>query len=133
MDHFLIDGGGWPILFVLRNRQAVPAQDKGEWSQEMTGPRHVSRSGAVLKDGTRIIVSTVFLGVAFDYRGSDPLLFETMIFGGEFDQRCTRYTTWEEAENGHLEIVARLVDLLGGAPVFLPEPVPALLEGGGDA
>lgn len=49
-----------------------------------------------------ITVSTVFLGL--DHRFSDdgpPILFETMIFGGEHDQYQERYCTWDEAMEGH--------------------------------
>ena len=44
-------------------------------------------------------VSTVFLGM--DYGMDFPLLFETMIFGRENDDDPWRYSTWEEAEEGH--------------------------------
>lgn len=49
-------------------------------------------------------VSTVFLGLdhSFDYsHGHIPILFETMIFGGEHDLYQERYATWAEAEAGH--------------------------------
>ena len=44
-------------------------------------------------------VSTVFLGM--DYGMDFPLLFETMIFGRENNDDPWRYSTWEEAEEGH--------------------------------
>jgi hypothetical protein len=47
-----------------------------------------------------VVVSTVFLGVDYAWEGT-PLLFETMIFGGEHDQDQWRHSTWEEAEEGH--------------------------------
>jgi len=49
-------------------------------------------------------VSTVFLGLDHRFFGDGPpLLFETMIFGGEHDGYQRRYATWEEAEAGHTE------------------------------
>lgn len=51
-----------------------------------------------------IIVSTVFLSL--DHGGpfdTVPILFETMIFGGKHDSRQWRYSTYEEAEKGHLD------------------------------
>jgi hypothetical protein len=45
-------------------------------------------------------ISTVFLGLDHSYIGP-PLLFETMIFGGEHDDYQERYTTWDQAEKGH--------------------------------
>jgi hypothetical protein len=55
-------------------------------------------------------VSTVFLGLDYSFGGSIPLLFETMIFPskgnyGELDM--DRYSTWEEAEQGHKEMVKK--------------------------
>lgn len=65
--------------------------------------------GAWLKNADRhvdktekgdIKVSTVFLGLDHGM-GNLPILFETMIFGGENDEEQWRYSTWEEAEEGH--------------------------------
>ena len=56
-------------------------------------------------------VSTVFL--QFDHNFSDegpPVLFETMVFGGEHDELQERYCTWDEAEAGH----ARVVEMVKG-------------------
>jgi hypothetical protein len=48
-------------------------------------------------------VSTVFLGVdhSFGGDGSPPVLWETMIFGGEHDGYQERYTSAADAINGH--------------------------------
>jgi hypothetical protein len=51
-------------------------------------------------------VSTVFLHLDHNWDpGGQPVLFETMIFGGEYDQEMWRYCTWEEAKAGHDRIV----------------------------
>ena len=50
-------------------------------------------------------ISTVFLGI--DHSGSTegtPILFETKIFGGDYDGLIERYETWEEAKAGHKRI-----------------------------
>lgn len=53
-------------------------------------------------------VSTVFLwldhAMAFD---TEPILFETMVFGGPLDQEMERYATWSEAAAGHARMVLR--------------------------
>ena len=52
-----------------------------------------------------ILVSTVFL--PFDHSFSDdgnPILFETLVFGGEHDGYMLRYHTYEEAIRGHDEV-----------------------------
>lgn len=52
-------------------------------------------------------VSTVFLGLDHRFGApGPPLVFETMVFGGPFDQDMNRYATWADAEAGH----ARMVD-----------------------
>lgn len=59
-----------------------------------------------IKGGT-VMVSTVFLIIDHNWLGGgDPVLFETMVFGGKFDQEIERYCTWEEAETGHKKWVS---------------------------
>lgn len=48
-----------------------------------------------------ILVSTVWLGLDHQWGDGPPLIFETMIFGGEHDEEQWRYSTREEAEAGH--------------------------------
>jgi hypothetical protein len=38
----------------------------------------------------------------------EPVLFETMVFGGENDNYCRRYTTAKQALEGHKEIARRV-------------------------
>jgi len=54
-----------------------------------------------------VLISTVFLGL--DHRlgaAGLPVLWETMIFGGDHDGRQTRYTSRLEALIGHATAVA---------------------------
>jgi len=56
-----------------------------------------------------IDVSTVFLGLDHDAFGAGPpVLYETMIFGGAYDQYQMRYCTRAEATSEHEKIVSRL-------------------------
>lgn len=59
-------------------------------------------------------VSTVFLSLDHQFFGGvgPPLVFETMIFGGEHDLYQTRCSTWAEAENMH-KVACRLVFPVG--------------------
>jgi hypothetical protein len=50
-------------------------------------------------------VSTVFLGLDHGFGVSDPVLFESMVFGGPLDETQRRYCTWDEASRGHDELV----------------------------
>jgi hypothetical protein len=58
----------------------------------------------------KIKVSTVFLGIDHSFGDGPPLLFETMIFGGKYeeDEYQERYSTWAQAEAGH-EVACTLV------------------------
>jgi len=53
-------------------------------------------------------VSTVFLGIDHGW-SSEPLLFETMVFGGSLDGLRERCSTWEEAEAQHQEVLRRVM------------------------
>ena len=56
-------------------------------------------------------ISTVFLGIDHAVGGGPPLLFETMIFGGELDEEQIRYATAVEARAGHEQMVRRVTAL----------------------
>ena len=69
-----------------------------EWARWYeTAERHVAVD--TLDGGVR--VSTVFLGLNHQYGDGPPLIFETLIFGGPMGQDMWRYSTWQEAEEGH--------------------------------
>jgi hypothetical protein len=53
-------------------------------------------------------VSTIFLGIDHSFGSGPPLLFETMVFGGELDDEQERYSTEAQALAGHAAMVARV-------------------------
>jgi hypothetical protein len=72
-----------------------------------------------LDDEPMATVSTVWLGINHAFFGGPPVIFETMIFGGEYDQCQMRYCTEADAVDGH----ERTMDDLrhGRAPWFLTD------------
>ena len=55
-------------------------------------------------DGIRI--STVFIGIDHNWRDSGPpILFETMIFGGEHNEYQDRCATYDEAKVMHTKAI----------------------------
>jgi hypothetical protein len=89
-------------LYILDGKTPKPVSDLfawGRWYQK--ADRRVAKT--TLTNGSR--VSTVFLGLDHQYGRGPPVLFETMIFGGEHDQYQARCCTWEEAELMHAEAV----------------------------
>ena len=88
-DKFILgeDGSPMPEPDVLR---------WGKWMQE--NERHLALDN--LPNGVR--VSTVFLGLDHSFGGGKPVLWETMIFNGPHDQYQERYSSVEDAKEGHL-------------------------------
>ena len=83
--------------YILEGHKAVPIDDLMEWAKQFEIDNRVVQQDEI----NGIKVSTVFLGLDHSFGDGKPLLFETMIFGGEHDGYQDRYSTWDEAEEGH--------------------------------
>jgi hypothetical protein len=96
---------GFPRYYILVGRLPV-AVDLMTWAKWFTNldRRVIART----EINERCAVSTVFLGLDHNFRGrGDPVLFETMIFGGPLGEQQWRYCTYNDAERGHEEVVAQ--------------------------
>lgn len=89
------------------DRQGKPISRK-EWCQHLE-----SREYCFVKQDQigEILVSTVWLGLDHSFGGDKPILFETMVFGPEgtpekTDLACWRYSTEQEALEGHARAIA---------------------------
>lgn len=90
-------------LFILDGHRAIPATLM-QWAQWYeTADRRVAKTTI-----GEIDVSTVFLGIDHSFGDRVPILFETMVFGGELDERMERYATWQDAEEGHRRWVKKV-------------------------
>lgn len=88
---------------VLNERNEVVPATIEEWGAFLKDPER----GRVAKTavGDRWI-STVFLGMDHSFSDDpEPLWFETMVFTHGKAGYQRRYTTWEQAEAGHREVV----------------------------
>lgn len=85
-DKYILDENGDP--------KVVGLIEWGEWME--VADRTVAKSQV-----GEVEVSTVFLGLDHNFGDGEPLLFETMIFGGEHDGYQERYATKIEALKGH--------------------------------
>lgn len=84
--------------YILNGHKAVACDDLMKWAKWYeTVDRHVAKTDI----SDEVNVSTVFLGLNHNYGDGEPVLFETMVFGGELDEEMERYSTWEEAKEGH--------------------------------
>ena len=91
------------------NNQVVEADgvvDAYKWRDE-DGKKRWKVGDTNIKDGKETInISTVFLTINHSWGpNEEPILFETMIFGGKHDQWQERYTTHAESKKGHKEAV----------------------------
>ncbi len=59
-------------------------------------------------------VSTVFLGLDYRFGEGEPLLFETLCFGGKLDQETDRYSTWKKAQKGHIAMIKKVEEAENG-------------------
>lgn len=91
--------------YILEGTKPVRCDDLTHWAKWFdTANRHV---GIYEENGVK--VSTVFLGIDHNFgSNAEPILFETMVFGGHLDGEMSRYHTWEEASRGHEEWVRKV-------------------------
>lgn len=92
------------IWYKLNDDKTTEAFPEGKFPSEDSYNSNERRVSDDIVDGQR--VSTVFLQLDHNWEPTgSPILFETMIFGGEYDQDMWRYSTWQEAKEGHDKIV----------------------------
>lgn len=89
--------------YILKDKKIVKCDDLIKWANWF---EKADRNVAV-DSFDDIMVSTVFLGLNHQFGNGPPLLFETMVFGGELDQEMDRYSTWDEAIKGHKIVVQK--------------------------
>lgn len=83
--------------YILEGKQ-IKIVDLSTWTKWFeTADRHIAKD--YVKDS---YISTEFLGVDHQsISGGPPLLFKTMVYGGPMDGKMNRYTTYDEAKDGH--------------------------------
>jgi hypothetical protein len=91
--------------YILDGHTPIEEPDLFKWGKWFgTVNRHVANDNFKDRHGNSIQVSTVFLGMDHSFSTDEdhiPILFETMIFGGEHNEDQYRYCTWDEAVIGH--------------------------------
>lgn len=106
--------------YILDGHMPILCEDVIEWGRWLeNADRHVALDE--LPPPIDRQVSTVFLGLDQNFWTEDhtPLLFETMVFrqGDDeafpndresVDEYTRRYTTWEEAEQGHKQVIQKI-------------------------
>lgn len=75
------------------------------WGKWIGDPENIKKKRVGKTVFGDVEVSTVFLGIDHSFGSGEPLLYETMIFGGEHDGYMDRYSTKAEAIEGHQKAV----------------------------
>lgn len=97
--------------YILDGHTPVPCPDIYKWAEWFeTANRQVARTEYPEQN---ILISTVFTGLvqagSFLLPDAEPILFETMVFGGDFDRYIRQYRSWRQAEVGH-DIIRQMVE-----------------------
>jgi len=89
---------------------------EGLWYDRQGRPIDVSVMTRLSQDQTyRVVardwvgaveVTTVWLGFDHSFRSALPVIFETVVFGGRMDQYSRRYSTEDDAVDGHARVVS---------------------------
>jgi hypothetical protein len=95
-------------LFYILNEhdEPVPVQNAIEWAEWFDA--HDDRRSVLQDHIGNARVSTVFLGLDHAMPGAPPLLYETMVFGGDLSGEEARYQTRDEAVAGHAAMCERV-------------------------
>jgi hypothetical protein len=90
----------WYILDENNKPVATHAMESALWMDK--NPERKAVAQEYIDD---VFISTVFIGLDHKNYGwlstKTPILWETMIFGGDHDQYQERYTSHEDALEGH--------------------------------
>ena len=84
----------------------IPCDDLVEFGRFMV--KHKERIVAQEFVAEGIFVSTVFVGVDYNFGSGPPLVFETAVNSDYGWDEREFYATWEDAEAGHRAVVQRL-------------------------
>lgn len=109
--------GRRPLYYILDEYGDPVPMSPGVWTLWHTSPE---RCRIARDDIGKVRVSTVFLGIDHDPTGPEPLLFESVVFGGEHDGWTERHATREAALAAHKEMVEAVRDYSPPSPPFLP-------------
>jgi len=104
-DHFILNED--------HSVTAMPVTDTESLIRWAERWESLDRRVAATQVAPGVTVSTVFLGLDHNFFGEGPpLLFETMVFDDYGGGDCWRWSTWDEAVEGHKQAVAKLEESL---------------------
>lgn len=94
------------MYFILKDKEVVPVKDVIEWATQHEKVNKVIKQ----TDIRNYFISTIFLGINYNLFGDKPVVFETMIFKDEKSFCVKRWSTYQEAEDGHEEACEKVIN-----------------------
>lgn len=95
-DEYILDSDGNPIL----------ESDPKKWIKWF---REESNWRVAFTEINGVKISTIFLGIDHNLSGNGPpLLWETCIFGGKFNNEVKRYSSLKYAIDGHSILAGKI-------------------------
>ena len=106
-----------------KDKNPVKVSDPLVWAEFFASPIENRRVAHTNILGGEIYVSTVFVGwQSPHYKHRDnqswPMLFETLVFGGQLDGALERSPTWDDAERLHNFMVERVKRTISPPPGY---------------
>jgi hypothetical protein len=102
--------------YILAGKEFREVASLEEWAEYMQNEdpyfRHVARTFYYVDDVEYCNLSTVFLAIDHNYGHGAPVLFESMVFGGQYNEEMRRYHDWAEAEIGHYKFSRKIDNLI---------------------
>lgn len=99
------------MYYLVENKKVIPCSEE-DWDEWESSDGEVATYSM-----EAYIISTFFLGIDYEYKeDGNHLFFQTCIYNsdkGPFlfkKPEKNRYSTWEEAEEGHLEILKMYIE-----------------------
>lgn len=97
-------------------------QDPQEWMDYMEKADRIVRQTELYDPSCAqgVMVSTVFTGINQAAEGNGPpILFESHVFGGHYQNESQKCSTWNEAEQQHIDLCQRV---FGAHPDQIEDP-----------
>ncbi|MEM9885463.1 MAG: hypothetical protein AAF849_06190 [Bacteroidota bacterium] len=98
------------MYYILKDKNPVACESIVEFAEWYKTPNRFLKKDKI-EDYT---ISTIFLGIDHNHQDKgDPILFETLVTTDVFENKVEidRYSTWEEAMNGHDRLLNKYTNL----------------------
>ena len=107
-----LDASGRPYHYILDEHGEPKAVDLVTWAYWFEASTN-NRTRVIAQDKdesgeTTVMVSTVFLGLDHNWGDGPPILWETLVLGGDLDGEMTRYSSRDDAMRGHQDMCAKV-------------------------